>query len=75
MRKPLADSDGLTIHIGPQKLSDGSIVYNVHIGTSGIVLHAVDEPSALVLAEGIAELIDLHTVDVAYVRNWQAQAA
>lgn len=75
MRKPIADTEGLTIHIGPQRLSDGSIVHNVHIGTSNIVLHAVDESSAIALANGIADLIDLHTVDVARVRNWETQAA
>lgn len=65
----------ITIHIGPQKLSDGSIVYNVHLGLSHIVLHAVDEASALALANGIAELIELHTVDVARVKQWETQAA
>jgi hypothetical protein len=68
-------ADDLTLHIGPQKLSDGSIVYNVHLGLSDIVLHAVDEESALALANGIAELIEMHTVDVAYVRNHEVRAA
>lgn len=65
----------LTLHIGPQKLTDGSIVYNVHLGTSDIVLHAVDESSALALARGIAELIDLHTADTSYIKQWETQAA
>ena len=58
-----------TVHIVPDKLSDGSMVYNVVIPVCGrsLLFAAVTEHDAHVLAETIVNAIEEHTVNAARV--------
>ena len=63
----------LTIHVGPQKLSDGSEVFNVYLGIEAKgeqVLPAYSEKDARELADSIAELIERHTCADVRVKRW-----
>lgn len=54
-----------TIYIETEKLSDGSMVYNVRLDDS--VFHATSEADACALAELMADAINARTVDAAEV--------
>lgn len=56
----------IKITIRVQRLSDNSDAYNVEFGD--VLMHAVTERDAVDLAEGLAALIERHTVDAATVR-------
>lgn len=62
MSRPTPD---VIIFVVPEILSDGSKVFNIHIGD--VKLHAVTEDDAGTLAENFAELIEDHTNDTAGV--------
>lgn len=52
----------LTLTLVEEKLTDGSRVYNVHLGPH-VVFHAVSETDAADLLNGMVALLDKHTVD------------
>lgn len=51
-----------TIQTHAVTLTDGSQVYNVNF--NGIILHAVDEQSAVALVDAFWNAVHEHTVDV-----------
>ena len=62
----------LTIHVGAEKLSDGSLVWNVYFGDDcKTPLHAYSEEDARELARGMVELIEKHAVDTIRFKAWE----
>ena len=62
------------IHIIAQRLTDGSLVYDVHFNL--LSLPAVTEKDAYALADKIAAAINDHSLDAAgVVLEWQERAA
>jgi hypothetical protein len=55
----------LKINVVRETLSDGSTVFNVHLGN--LVLHALSRDDALALAQEMADAIDARTVEVCRV--------
>jgi hypothetical protein len=61
----MTDAPEFLLFVIPEKLSDGSVAHNVHFGEMKFA--ATSEDDAIDLAEGIAELINQHTVNTAGV--------
>jgi len=62
------------IHICPIRLSDGSMVYDVHF--RDISIPAVTQECAFALADKIAAAINDHSLDTAdVIIDWQERAA
>ena len=63
--------DILTIHVGSTRLTDGSEVFNVYVGTDCKSPYpAYSREDAEALAEGLVSLINHHSLQEARVKVW-----
>lgn len=61
----------ITVFVVPEKLSDGSVAWNVHLGER--VFAATTEDDATDFADKLAAAINEHTTDIAdvIVESWR----